>query len=158
MPHRNIEPWQTGFVQGGNVKCGGQSDLCGDPIGLDRAGPYLRRAPRFSASSDRAARHCPSRRHSECFRRRAGSGCSALAQLVKANVHELDGIDRVLAVPWIHGAMRSLAMKGEFCADRSVGRQPVTRRKIITEMRPLRWRVPLRRLIQPRPEPLAPKD
>ena len=47
-----------------------------------------------------------------------------LAQLVEADIHQLDGVDRVLAVPGIDRAVRRLAMEGEIGADRGVVLSP----------------------------------
>ena len=51
---------------------------------------------------------------------RAVGRVEMLAQLVEADVHQLDGVDRVLAVPGIDRAMRGLAMEREHRADRRV--------------------------------------
>ena len=52
------------------------------------------------------------------------------AQFIEADVHQLDRVDRVLAVPGIDRAVRGLAVKGEHRADRRIvlhavaGREP----------------------------------
>ena len=43
-----------------------------------------------------------------------------LAQLVEADIHQLDRVDRILAVPRIDRAVGGLAMKGEDRADRGI--------------------------------------
>ncbi len=57
-----------------------------------------------------------------------------LAQLVEADVHQLDRIDRVLAVPRVDRAVRRLAMKGEDGADRGVVLQAVAGREHLVDV------------------------
>jgi hypothetical protein len=68
------------------------------------------------------------------------------AQLVEADIHQLDRIDGIFSVPGIDRAVGGLALKGEDRADRGVvlqavaGGQPVADMKVQDRVEPARTR------------------